>query len=318
MATRGQLRILAYHGLWTTPGYEYGDRLFISVEQFEQRMVWLRNSPYNVLPLREAIRGLIDGTLPPNAVVITIDDGWSSTFTHMLPVLERLTLPATVYVTTWYCEHQLPVINVAVDYLLKRAGRPISSGPDLVHEIEHLATLAERERALRDLAASLGATSEDWWETRQFHLMTPDEIVEAQRRGLDIQLHTHRHRSAAERLDELGQEIADNRLALARFTGCDARSFDQFCYPSGEYVPDADRVLEEAQVYSATLVDQGLNAPGCNRYQLRRFLDGRSISQAEFEAYLSGALELFERAKQSAQGVRERRITKARKDPGIV
>ena len=31
--TRGDLRILAYHGLWTTPGHQFGNRLFMSPEQ---------------------------------------------------------------------------------------------------------------------------------------------------------------------------------------------------------------------------------------------------------------------------------------------
>jgi hypothetical protein len=36
--SRKSLRILAYHGLWTTPGHQYGNHLFIRPEQFECRM----------------------------------------------------------------------------------------------------------------------------------------------------------------------------------------------------------------------------------------------------------------------------------------
>ena len=118
------LRILAYHGIWTTPGYQYGKYLFITPEQFEQRMSWLKKSGYPVLPLDVAIELWDDESLPENAVVITIDDGWASTYTHMLPVLEELALPATIYMTTWYSEHQIPVTSVAVDYFLSRIGEP--------------------------------------------------------------------------------------------------------------------------------------------------------------------------------------------------
>src|SRR5215469_16300928 len=86
--SRKSLRILAYHGLWTTPGYQYGNHLFMRPEQFERRMTWLRNSSYPILPLAEAVQRLDDGSLPDHAVAITIDDGWSSTYTHMLPILE--------------------------------------------------------------------------------------------------------------------------------------------------------------------------------------------------------------------------------------
>ena len=48
-----------------------------------------------------------------------------------------------------------------------------------------------------------------------------------------------------------------------------------------------------AGIKSATLCDVGLNAPGRDPYALHRFLDGRSVSDVEFEAYMSGALHIF-------------------------
>src|SRR5277367_1799468 len=146
--SRKSLRILAYHGLWTTPGYQYGNHLFMQPEQFERRMSWLRNSRYPVLPLDEAVQRLDDGSLPDHAVVITIDDGWSSTYTHMLPILEELGLPATVYITTWYSDNQLPVVNVAVDYILRCAGKSSTNRLAITAEIEKLPSLSERAEAL--------------------------------------------------------------------------------------------------------------------------------------------------------------------------
>jgi peptidoglycan/xylan/chitin deacetylase (PgdA/CDA1 family) len=293
-ATRRSLRILAYHGLWTTPGYQYGNRLFISPEQFERRMVWLKNSGYPILPLGEAVSRLCDGSAPSDAVVITIDDGWSSTYTHMLPILEGLGLPATVYITTWYCVNQAPLVNVAVDYIAKRAGRTADEAALITAEIENLPTLSEREHALRRCAARFGVGIDDWWEGRQFHLMTTAEIADADRRGLDIQLHTHRHKSCHTGADHLEREIADNRAALARACSRPEQSFAHFCYPSGIGHPSAIRVLSGAGIKSATLGD-GINAPGADPYRLRRFMDGRSVSEAEFQGYLSGALDVYDR-----------------------
>src|SRR5579863_1338389 len=120
LVARHRLRVLAYHGLWITPGFQFGDRLFIEPQQFEQRMRWLKKSKYKVLPLPDAVDALRSDSLPRDCVVITIDDGWKSTYTHMLPILESLRLPATVYVTTWYVENQAPTINVALRYILQR------------------------------------------------------------------------------------------------------------------------------------------------------------------------------------------------------
>lgn len=300
-AARKSLRILAYHGLWTTPGYHFGNHLFMTPEQFKRRMVWLKRSRYPVLSLDDAVRRLGRGDLPDNAVVITIDDGWSSTYTHMLPILEELGLPATVYITTWYSENQLPVVNVVADYILQRAGEAPEQLTGLIAKIEKLPSIVERERALRDCASRFGVSIDEWWEGRQFHVMSTAEIRDADSRGLDIQLHTHRHRSSATGSGDLAREIADNRAVLARACGRPEQSFTHFCYPSGVNHASAAAVLEDLRVKSATLVEPGLNPRDTNPYRLRRFLDGRSISDTNFQAYLSGALEVYAAVKSAAE-----------------
>lgn len=298
-ASARRLRILCYHGLWVTPGFQYGNRLFMPPGQFEARMKRLRRLGYPVLGLDAAIRGLADGSLPDNAVVITIDDGWASTHSHMLPPLEAEGLPSTVYVTSWYVGRDLPVVNKAVDYLHARAGRGDAEVAARTAAIEALDE-AERGAALRELSSSLGIPL-DWWETRQFHSMTPAEVADCARRGMDVQLHTHRHRAAP---GNLGPELDLNRARLAAWTGLPPAHFNHFCYPSGEYEPEAEPVLAAQGVLSATLVDQGTNAPGAHPYRLRRFLDGRTVSEAEFDAYLAGALDVVDAA---AARVRRRR-----------
>lgn len=309
-ATRRSLRILCYHGLWVTDGPKFGDRLFIEPAQFDARMKWLAASGYPVLPLGDAVRQLADETLPDAAVAVTIDDGWASTYSHMLPSLERHAIPATVYVTTWYVDAALPVVNVATTYILRMSPRPSIAWRGSVHGLgggserealsRHLAQaidaldVKERLPALISLSAAADVPSGPWLMSRQFHLMTPAEIADAAARGLDVQLHTHRHIDIATGVDRLGAEIAANRQSLQGATGFAPAKYDQFCYPSGTYSPQADAILKATGVHSATLVDQGLNAPGANPYRLRRFLDGRSATQLDFEAYLSGASEIID------------------------
>ena len=76
---------------------------------------------YPILALEEALQRLRTGTLPPCAVVITIDDAWYSTYARMLPVLRRHDMPATIYVTTYYVMAQHPVLNVLIHYMVMRA-----------------------------------------------------------------------------------------------------------------------------------------------------------------------------------------------------
>lgn len=286
IATGSQLRILCYHGLWVLPGRPYGECLFMPPQQFESRMARLKRSGLPVLPLGEAVVRLEANDLPPAAVVITIDDGWVSTHTHMLPVLERYELPATLYATTWYSGRDLPVVNVVVDHLLKSTGCRLFDRAATVRMIESLPE-SERLDALRSLGRDLGV-DEAWLESRQFHLMRPDELADARARGLDIQLHTHRHIDVDAQIGRLGVEIDENRAFLADAIGEDR--FDHFCYPGGSFHRLAPALLAQNGVRSATLVDEGINPPGTDPYVLRRFLDGPGIATETFDAYLSGTL----------------------------
>ena len=289
-ATAKQLRILCYHGLWITPGFEFGQCTFISPEQFESRMARLKRSGLPVLPFDEAVDRLQDGTLPDAAVAITIDDGWLSTYTHMLPVLERYQLPATLYATTWYSGKDLPVINVAVEYFAAASGRPKAVAAEQIARIEAL-PIGERLGALRSLGSEFGI-DEAWLELKQFHVMSPEQFVEARARGLDVQLHTHRHINVTTQIDALMHEVAENRRFLAAALG--DVPLAHFCYPSGTYHPDAPSLLAACGIRSATLVEPGLNPPGSDPYALRRLLDGRNVTDAEFDAYLSGLLSCAE------------------------
>ena len=123
--------------------------------------------------------------------------------------------------------------------------------------------------------------------------MSAAEIAEAGRRGLDIQLHTHRHIDVTMRVDELPGEIADNRAFLSAATG--EGRFEHFCYPSGRFHPRAPELLAASGVRSATTTERGLNAPGSDLYALRRFLDGRRVTNLQFDAYLSGLLHFTSR-----------------------
>ena len=75
-------------------------RMEISRESFRQQMEYLEMTGYNVIPLRHLYEYVIGERteLPPNAVVITIDDGWRSTYTEAYPELKRRAWPFTVFV----------------------------------------------------------------------------------------------------------------------------------------------------------------------------------------------------------------------------
>jgi peptidoglycan/xylan/chitin deacetylase (PgdA/CDA1 family) len=75
-------------------------RMEISREVFHQQMRYLAMTGYTVVPLRD-IYEYASGkrtSLPRNAVAITIDDGWRSTYTEAFPELKKRHFPFTVFI----------------------------------------------------------------------------------------------------------------------------------------------------------------------------------------------------------------------------
>jgi peptidoglycan/xylan/chitin deacetylase (PgdA/CDA1 family) len=67
---------------------------------FRQHLQYLEMTGYNVIPLRhlyEYVTGKRT-SIPKNAVVITIDDGWRSTYTEAFPELQKRKFPFTVFI----------------------------------------------------------------------------------------------------------------------------------------------------------------------------------------------------------------------------
>jgi peptidoglycan/xylan/chitin deacetylase (PgdA/CDA1 family) len=303
--TRNYLRILCYHGIWQGPEPHYGDYLFMSAKRFAQRMALLKKQGYQAITLADACLRLKNGTIGPRDIVITVDDGWASTYQHMLPVLKRHAFPATIYITTYYASAQKPVLNVMIGYLVSRAKcRPdfsrifadhhfdTSSDDQLIKQlsklVDELPDLNNRCAEVEHIGAILCVDVNELQTHNTFMLMSPKDINQAYNSGFDIQLHTHTHRIHNFNPDRLKDEINLNRSHLSETIGCEPTGFTHFCYPSGQYHPMMFDLLREAGIESATTTEFGLNPPHSNPYALKRILDCESFTNIEFLARLSG------------------------------
>jgi len=320
--TASRLRILCYHGIALGDEAEFQPMLFMRAETFADRLDRLAAGGYPVLPLGAAIERLRSGRLPPAAVAVTIDDGWYGTALRMAPALAGHGFPATLYVATYYLEKQTQVFNVAAAYALWKAR---SSRVDLAAVDDRLegdfalvdaGQRAEAARRLRELAdalpcaetrqallarlyAVLGLDFESVRNRRMFSFMTSEEAAELPSKGIELQIHTHRHRFPADDAAALAAEIEDNRRALSR---CAAGPFEHLCYPSGEYSRRAFPQLEALGIASATTTNPGLNTPSTPRLELRRFLDSETWPAIRFEAEISGFLDLLRGLRSRAPG----------------
>lgn len=316
--TKEGLRIICYHNFSKGDATEWKPKLFIHPDTFEKRLNYLENSGYQVVPLTLAVERLSHRQLPDLSVVITIDDGWQRTLQYADPVLKAKKYPYTVYASTYYSKKETPVFNLVLQYIfwkttikvdpsqLKRLGIGCSGKDrtdDLVRKIQNHAESkldnTSRCKLLSDLGDLLNIDFSVIDRSKRFHLLTPEEIKAMDFTGVDFQLHSHRHRWPLDEQHAL-KEVQDNRSFLKKLVS-KQKQLDHFCYPSGFYKTSQFNFLEKAEIRSAVTCETGFNYPDTHPYRLYRFLDGENISQLEFEAEMSGFLELLRNIRQWAK-----------------
>jgi peptidoglycan/xylan/chitin deacetylase (PgdA/CDA1 family) len=228
-------------------------------------------------------------------------------------VLRELRLPATVYVSSYYAERQEPVANVLLRYLVWKSPQQrvmlTGAGPDLDGSYDlsdraaregfaaRLASRVDRELPsdarsdyLLRVATALHVDLDPILARRTFHLMSRRELRDLADHGIDLQLHTHRHRFPPDDRAACEREIADNRAFLEPVSSA---RLEHFCYPSGEYEPHQKDWLRELGIASATTTRHGLTYPDTDPLELPRFLDSEAYGAELFDAALSGLLAIL-------------------------
>jgi len=314
--TRRRLRIIGFHGLASGDEYLFRPKLFMRPETLLARMRILERQRYPVLPLGEAVGALRRGTLPPCTVAITRDDGWSTQYRVPLDALRARGWTATWFLTTYYIVHAMPVFRLAVQYLCWKTAKPEvdlrglfpgapariarSQGPEwhgamwrIIHHGERLATEEDRRCLCRELSARLAVDYNALAVGRKFLLLDADAIREVVAAGVEVGLHTHRHRLPHSR-EGARRELSDNRAVLEPLVGKPLRLF---CYPNGDWSEADWPLLAESGIDLAVTCDPGLNDATTHPYALRRILDSEELSEIEFEAELSGFADLLRQAR---------------------
>lgn len=304
---RQRLLILAYHGISMVDEHEWNGSQYMSPEVLRNRMLQLKRSRCAVLPLGEAIERLYRNDLPDRAVALTFDDGFADFYHRAFPVINDFGFPVTLYLTTYYSYYNRPVFDLICAYLLWRGrGRTLQTKEFTGDEAAvNLATTGAQENVLKKirdfaaqqnlsapekdaraaaLAAHLGVDYDELRQRRVIHNVTPLEAKELSAQGVDVQLHTHRHRTPLNR-DLFLREIEDNRQRIIEIT---RHNPTHFCYPSGVYDPRFLPWLNEAGIKSATTCEVGFASPASIPLLLPRFLDNNTMSSIEFEAWLTG------------------------------
>lgn len=279
---RARLSVLIFHRVLARPDPLLPE--LPTAQEFEATMRWVRDW-FQVLPLSEAAGRLFDGSLPARAMAITFDDGYADNEELAAPILRRLGLTATFFVSTGYlgdgCMWNDRVIEAvratkadALDLEALGLGRlPSLTSADrraailaVLKGIKHLDP-ALRLAAVEQLehVAGVGAPPQP--------MMQPAQVRSLRAMGMAIGGHTVTH-PILTRLDAAAarDEILQGKRQLEAIVD---GSIDVFAYPNG--VPDQDYAAQHAAMVrdcgfkAAVSTAWGAGSAASDRFQLPRF-----------------------------------------------
>ena len=288
-------------------------QLAVAPDRFEEQLSVIRHSrePFS---MTEFVERLGRGDLPPNAVSVTFDDGYTDNLLNAKPRLAEAQIPATFYVTTasvgcrrefWWDELARLILDTAdIDCKITIGGTGIQLKTDhcevlptwqdwrnprtrrerLYLEVwgllRNLQT-AEREELmtqLRFLSSSIPSPRPEDLP------MTEDEIRELIRDGLiDLGAHSVSHLILPTLSTEnRWREIVESKTCCERLVG---KPVQGFSYPYGQCDESTRRMVSEAGfVYACTTASPNVSH-SLDRFQLPR-LQVKNWSGEQFERVL--------------------------------
>ncbi len=279
---RGRLSILIFHRV-----LPQADPLFDDIPdaaRFEEQMRWVGRW-FNVLPLAEAVARLDAKSLPARALAITFDDGYADNATVAAPLLKRLGLSATFFVTTGILGGGRMWNDTVIEALRRAPAGPLDLSPlglgclQLADAPSRRAGIeqvigaikrrpyAERLDLVQRIAHTVGMALPDDL------MMSAEQVRSLRALGMDVGGHTVTH-PILRSLDDVAAEleIARGRDDLMQITGAPV---ELFAYPNG--VPGADydarhvAMARRCGFAAAVSTAHGAAARGADLFQLPRF-----------------------------------------------
>ncbi|MBK8743117.1 MAG: polysaccharide deacetylase family protein [Betaproteobacteria bacterium] len=275
LRNRDVLTVVMYHRVlspadprWASadPDYTISEDLFSATVGFLKRH-------YNIVgadQVIEARRGT--SRLPPRALLITFDDGWSDNIDYALPILCRENVPALMFivadaidshrpffqeelVAAWQSGRLSPTDLGAIADKVGAAGvqLPIDDLAKLRGLIAALELLPSTERSsiLRPYAERVNDGLR--------HMVAAKELGRLREGKVAIGSHGKTH-TPLTRADDLDAELGGARRIVARHVGVESSQLVTMSFPHGRWSPE---ILQRARSHGYELVFT--SAPALNR-----------------------------------------------------
>jgi peptidoglycan/xylan/chitin deacetylase (PgdA/CDA1 family) len=233
------------------------------------------------------VAGLRRGALPDNALAITLDDGYRDNYLHAFPILQRYSIPATIFLATSAIGSDRQLWHDDVFSAFRETAEPALEpfGPDGIQG--SLATVQDRlhlQQAILTYIRTLSETGRIAAVSRLRDtlrvgpplkapglMLSWEEVAAMNSAGIRFGSHTATH-PILSRADgtQARREIVESKRAIEERLGV---RVEGFAYPNGsraDFLPETKALLREAGYEYAVTTIPGSNEPGEDVYELRR------------------------------------------------
>lgn len=281
----------------------------VQEREFAQQMRWL-NGHFKVVSLGEALRRMLGvEEFTENLAVVTFDDGYAGNRKVVLPIIESLGIPITLFVSTRGVQDQTPywwdsVIlalqpsgnqDVAIDlrgvglgrYRLSRhekGERRWTRVEGVLSDLKKLTPEVRRDAVSKILCQTNGPGKATPSPLRS---LTVEELQQMAASPLvTLGAHSHRHDILIQlREDEMRSDVRLSRELLERWTG---RKVCHFAYPNGDFDDTVINVLRETGFECAMAITPRAWRKSDSVFAIPRMSIGRYDSLGSFKAMLAG------------------------------
>lgn len=264
---RHNLLVLMYHRF--SDGEEFGKT---SRKTFETHLTYIKNH-YRVLSLTEAVSHLNEGaSLPSRSAVITVDDGYRDFYEFAFPVLERFSMPATLYAVTDFIDGADWIWTDKARFILMRTDKAaLDFGigdktfrctlDDLESRLAAAGRINSELKKLSDDKKNEVLVEFSTAMNVEIPALPPDEFGpfnwdnarEMEKGGVTIGSHTRSHPILTNvDADRLGAELQTSRSLIQNKL---QKEEVHFCYPNGNVSPRERDAVEAAGYASAVTTE---------------------------------------------------------------
>lgn len=272
----------------------------VKESEFRKQMTFLKQN-FSILTMDQVCEEKGEGDKP--YAVVTFDDGYRGNFTTVLPIIEEMKIPITVYVATdalikqgkfWYdwvieifLHQDVKEVNL-VSFGLQKYMFPSSQSIGRRWEkVQQLLTdLKTLDPTKRDIVVTwVRDKFKDLKGLDQLNLMSHEQVAKlSQSPFVTIGGHSHCHNLLTQLSDsKVGESVSTNKALLESWTG---KEVNHFAYPNGNYNESVISLISDAGFKSAVTTVKNPTSNRDNQYLLPRLGVGRFDSLRRFSSQL--------------------------------